>query len=237
MPQKPLASAGLARGDTRHSLPPPRGPTSPAPYRDPSLPIDARVSDLLGRMTLEEKVAQLQGFVAKDPHAFDDQGNYVGGADAAALAKGAGSVYAMPPGATADRFAGSPIDRIKRGNAIQKFMREKTRLGIPGSRLSAEWRSTGTWPRARRAFPRPLPWGAHGIQRSSRRCSARQRWRRVPGGRARCSPRCSTLPATPDGAASRNATARTLTSSRGSAWRQCSASRAAEKRSMVSTSP
>ena len=31
-----------------------------APYRNPSLPIDARVKDLLQRMTLEEKVAQLE---------------------------------------------------------------------------------------------------------------------------------------------------------------------------------
>src|ERR1039458_9987615 len=30
------------------------------PYRNPTLAIDERVKDLLGRMTLEEKVAQLQ---------------------------------------------------------------------------------------------------------------------------------------------------------------------------------
>ncbi|KPK01463.1 MAG: hypothetical protein AMS20_13550 [Gemmatimonas sp. SG8_28] len=30
-----------------------------APYEDPDLPLDARVADLLGRMTLEEKVSQL----------------------------------------------------------------------------------------------------------------------------------------------------------------------------------
>ena len=29
------------------------------PYRDPSLPIDQRVEDLLGRMTLPEKVGQM----------------------------------------------------------------------------------------------------------------------------------------------------------------------------------
>src|SRR5258708_15347412 len=29
------------------------------PYRDPKLPIDIRVKDLLGRMTLDEKVAQM----------------------------------------------------------------------------------------------------------------------------------------------------------------------------------
>ena len=32
--------------------------TSPPPYKDGSLPVEKRVADLLGRMTLEEKVAQ-----------------------------------------------------------------------------------------------------------------------------------------------------------------------------------
>ena len=31
-----------------------------APYRDPSLPMDKRVDDLISRMTLEEKVRQMQ---------------------------------------------------------------------------------------------------------------------------------------------------------------------------------
>jgi beta-glucosidase len=34
-------------------------PTPSAPYRDPSLPIDQRVDDLIARMTLEEKASQL----------------------------------------------------------------------------------------------------------------------------------------------------------------------------------
>ncbi len=105
---------------------------APAPYRDPSLGVDARVKDLVQRMTLEEKVAQLQGFLSRDPHAFNDKGEFVGGADAAALAKGAGSVWVLPPGGVGgDRFAGNPRDRIVKMNAVQKFMREKTRLGIP----------------------------------------------------------------------------------------------------------
>ncbi len=109
------------------------GQTAPAaPYQDPSQPVEARVKDLLQRMTLEEKVAQLQGFLSRDPHAFDDKGNFVGGADAAGLDKGAGSVWVLPPGGLGgDRFAGNPRDRIVRMNAVQKFMREKTRLGIP----------------------------------------------------------------------------------------------------------
>jgi beta-glucosidase len=32
----------------------------PAPYLDPSLPVDARIADLLSRLTIEEKIAQMQ---------------------------------------------------------------------------------------------------------------------------------------------------------------------------------
>ena len=35
-----------------------------APYKDASLPVEQRVEDLLGRMTLEEKVAQMRIFHA-----------------------------------------------------------------------------------------------------------------------------------------------------------------------------
>jgi beta-glucosidase len=101
--------------------------TPPAPpYRDPAQPVDARVKDLLARMSLEEKVAQLQSFWSRDPHAFDDQGNFTGGAGAADLANGAGSIWAG-----GDRFASNARERVVRLNSVQKFMREKTRLGIP----------------------------------------------------------------------------------------------------------
>ena len=95
-------------------------------YQDPSQPVEARVKDLIGRMTLEEKVAQLQGFRPKDPHAFDDKGNFVGGTDSPALMNGAGSVWAG-----GDRFASNPRDRVMRVNSVQRYMAEKTRLGIP----------------------------------------------------------------------------------------------------------
>jgi beta-glucosidase len=97
------------------------------PYQDRSRPIDARVADLLQRMTLEEKVAQLQGFQPQDPHAFDEQGTFVGGTDAPALQKGAGSIFAR----AGDRFMRSPRETVLRMNSIQRYMRERTRLGIP----------------------------------------------------------------------------------------------------------
>ncbi len=100
-------------------------PAAPA-YQHPARPIEQRVQDLLQRMTLEEKVAQLQGYRVTDEHAFDDQGNFVGGTDAAALNNGAGSVYAG-----GDRFGSKPRERVLRLNSVQKYLRERTRLGIP----------------------------------------------------------------------------------------------------------
>lgn len=104
-------------------------------YRDPAQPVEARVSDLLRRMTLEEKVAQLQSCLVTDPKAFDEQGNFSGGADAENLFKGAGSVWpgVRPPAGAApnDRLFRDPQLMARRLNSLQKYMREKSRLGIP----------------------------------------------------------------------------------------------------------
>ncbi|WP_007514247.1 glycoside hydrolase family 3 protein [Pseudofrankia saprophytica] len=57
----PVVAAGCAKGKAPASF----------PYLDPAVPVDQRVSDLLGRMTLDEKVGQMtqadRGAVAKDP--------------------------------------------------------------------------------------------------------------------------------------------------------------------------
>ncbi len=54
------------------------------PYQDPKLPVEQRVTDLLKRMTLEEKIAQLEGSWqnsdnVKDPTALfvDEKGNFL----------------------------------------------------------------------------------------------------------------------------------------------------------------
>jgi beta-glucosidase len=94
-----------------------------APYRDASLPVDARVRDLLGRMTLEEKFWQL--FMI--PGDLDDPSHdYANGAF--------GLQISAAPGGVIDSTA-SPgeIARVHavRVNAIQWFFVERTRLGIP----------------------------------------------------------------------------------------------------------
>jgi beta-glucosidase len=81
------------------------------PYRNPSLPIEQRVEDLLARMTLEEKFWQL--FMI--PGDLDDPSNdYSHG------------IFGLQIGAGAD--ARGHAERI---NAIQRYFVEQTRLGIP----------------------------------------------------------------------------------------------------------
>ena len=66
------------------------------PYKNAALPVEQRVADLTGRMTLEEKVAQLQTCRGDDPQAWDEQGNFVGGSDAPKLVHGAGAYFNLP---------------------------------------------------------------------------------------------------------------------------------------------
>ncbi|HZZ56328.1 MAG TPA: glycoside hydrolase family 3 N-terminal domain-containing protein [Opitutaceae bacterium] len=101
-------------------------PAAPAPYQDASRPIDIRIQDLMSRMTLDEKVAQLQGKMIRDPKAFDAQGNFIGGPEAPELWQGAGSVWAGLEQAPGDLHAVARINA-----SLEKFMRERTRLGIP----------------------------------------------------------------------------------------------------------
>src|SRR5260370_38376964 len=69
------------------------------PYRNPSLPVEQRVADLLSRMTLEEKVAQLEGAwedrrFFNDPQALftDDKGAFLPERAAVLLKNGLGEM-------------------------------------------------------------------------------------------------------------------------------------------------
>ena len=92
-------------------------------YQDATLAIDERIADLLGRMTREEKTAQLGSVWA-----FEIVGP--GGLDEAAisdcLARGVGEISRL---AGATNLAAREVVTI--GNAIQRFLVEETRLGIP----------------------------------------------------------------------------------------------------------
>ncbi|HET8655676.1 MAG TPA: glycoside hydrolase family 3 N-terminal domain-containing protein [Longimicrobiaceae bacterium] len=95
-------------------------------YRDARAPVDARVSDLLARMTLEEKVAQLEAISL--------------GRDLDSLEAGGRPDRYGPPGArlgfgavTGLGFAGrgGPAARAEVANRVQRYFVEETRLGIP----------------------------------------------------------------------------------------------------------
>jgi len=101
-----------------------------AVYQNAALPVDQRVEDLLGRMTLEEKVAQLQPALGGDPAAWDDQGNFVGGSDAARLAQGAGAYFNLPAFLKSG-FDLPPVEAARRTSSLQNYVRTHTRLGIP----------------------------------------------------------------------------------------------------------
>lgn len=92
--------------------------TRPAalPYKNPELPVDARVQDLLGRMTLEEKFWQL--FMI--PGSLDDPSHD--------YSKGIFGLQISTGGATGRPAARAHAERI---NAIQRYFVEQTRLGIP----------------------------------------------------------------------------------------------------------
>jgi beta-glucosidase len=92
-------------------------------YRDPSRPIEQRTNDLLARMSLEEKVAQLAGLWSF--RLFED-GAYSPSRAEEVLANGIGQI-ARPAGGSG--YGAEESARL--ANAIQKFLIEETRLGIP----------------------------------------------------------------------------------------------------------
>jgi len=94
--------------------------TETYPYQDPTLPVPERVADLLGRMTLQEKVHQLYGM--KSPE--DENGRFSLEAARARLSEGVSYVGSF----NRQRNTAETVDYL---NAVQKFLVEETRLGIP----------------------------------------------------------------------------------------------------------
>ena len=90
-------------------------------YKDPSQPIEARVQDLLGRMTIEEKTAQLrhihEGSILNDDRTLnlDKMKNIIG-------TLGWGAVEGLT-------LTGTEMARYTR--QIQQYCIENARLGIP----------------------------------------------------------------------------------------------------------
>jgi beta-glucosidase len=108
------------------------GPVPLLPYKDPALPVERRVEDLLARMTVSEKIRQLDMYWGKQ---VARMGGAKGGehtaegheaedwdedrTKAALGTEGAGSVHDFYPLSAAT------------ANKVQRYAMEKTRLGIP----------------------------------------------------------------------------------------------------------
>ncbi|MEV6838731.1 glycoside hydrolase family 3 N-terminal domain-containing protein [Streptomyces sp. NPDC051133] len=129
-----------------------------APWRDPALPADARVADLLSRMTLEEKAAQLYGVwvgaatdgdgVAPLQHEMAAEHDW-------------DELLTLGLGQLTRSFGTAPVDPALGARALARAQRRIAaagRFGIPAVAHEeclagfTAWRAT--------AYPVPLAWGA-----------------------------------------------------------------------------
>ena len=108
-------------------------------YKNPSAPIEQRVKDLLGRMTLEEKVAQLgstwQNYgqhLPAESYFVGEDGKLDVAKAKAALKNGLGE-FSRPSEAVAgaNHAPATPTRMADFTNQVQKLVLEDTRLGIP----------------------------------------------------------------------------------------------------------
>ena len=90
------------------------------PYRNPNLSIEDRVSDLLSRMTLEEKVEQISGGWERQIHVVDPTGTFTDE-----------KAREWLQGRENPDFQFTPKEGAILRNAVQRYQKEKTRLGIP----------------------------------------------------------------------------------------------------------
>ncbi|MEA4889744.1 MAG: glycoside hydrolase family 3 N-terminal domain-containing protein [Clostridiaceae bacterium] len=107
-------------------------------YKDQSLPFGDRAEDLLSRMTLKEKVGQLnqkmRGWKAyeKKPGGYEISDEFIKEAE---FGDGIGSIYGLfraDPVTGVDYHNGVPKeDRADVLNRLQRYIMENTRLGIP----------------------------------------------------------------------------------------------------------
>src|SRR5207247_8994584 len=102
------------------------------PYRARSRPVEERVRDLLSRMTLDEKVAQTLALWKRKDRITDENGRFDAAGAAAVLAHGIGQI--ARPSELRDKptpILLGPRENALFVNAVQQWLVENTRLGIP----------------------------------------------------------------------------------------------------------
>jgi beta-xylosidase len=137
---------------------PGEAPAATLPFRDRALPVAERVTDLVARMTLEEKCAQLVGvWVDVSPD----------GGVAPLMDQSIGQVPPFPEltrhglGQLTRVFGTAPVEPAAAAAALAATQRDlvaRTRLGIPA--VAHEECLTGFTAWKASVFPTPLAWGA-----------------------------------------------------------------------------
>ena len=110
-------------------------PTSQAVYKNAKAPVEARVDDLLQRMSLDDKIAQITAVWDDKTKVFDAGGEFDPAKMPAIFPNGIGH-FARPSDAKGPASPRVVPGRDVRGtirlvNALQRYQIEKTRLGIP----------------------------------------------------------------------------------------------------------
>src|ERR1700760_3903568 len=108
---------------------------NPPLYRDSAAPVDQRIEDLLGRMTLDEKIAQLTTVWTRKQEIFTASNDFDPAKAQKVFPNGIGHM-ARPSDL---RGTGDPFETPYRDakqtvslvNAIQHYAAKNTRLGIP----------------------------------------------------------------------------------------------------------
>ncbi|THH41080.1 glycoside hydrolase family 3 N-terminal domain-containing protein [Neolewinella litorea] len=109
----------------------PRSNTETAIYKDVSQPTNDRIADLIGRMTTEEKVAQLLS-VWSDKHQMESEDYSFDPVKARQIIPHGIGHVARPSEASGNGEPGrTPAQHVAYVNAIQRYLKEETRLGIP----------------------------------------------------------------------------------------------------------
>ena len=130
------------------------------PYQDPKRSVPERVKDLLARMTVDEKIAQMHSLwliLSEDGRHRPRQDDFTGGTDPEVVRKslvhGLGQISRPLGSHGVDARQG-----VRALNRLQKLLCEETRLGIPA--LSHEECLVGLMARGATMFPSALAYGA-----------------------------------------------------------------------------
>ncbi|MFL5808900.1 MAG: glycoside hydrolase family 3 N-terminal domain-containing protein [Flavisolibacter sp.] len=102
-----------------------------AAYKNKKLSPEARAKDLIGRMTVDEKLMQLQCLWIQKSTILDNNGKFDPVKAQQALKNGLGELARLNENAGPNSYGYHPRQAAELYNSIQHYFIEKTRLGIP----------------------------------------------------------------------------------------------------------